>query len=126
MFSESRGQTFPKYEDEPVISTQATDPKAKPDSKKQGPKRKTYKYVIKNDTKGALKGNKCFEEVTHKFGFEYLIVPKGLPGNENGFRRWSHNFGVKFTLFFRNGPFWQLRLKRKYKKCRYVYGDFIG
>jgi hypothetical protein len=112
--------------DEDIRSTQATDPRARPDARKQGPKKQTYRYIIKSDSKNTLKGNDCFEEVTRKYGFEYLIVPEDLPPNRNGFKRWMHNFGVKFILFFRNGPGWQLRLKRKYRDCKYRYGDFTG
>jgi hypothetical protein len=109
-----------------IISTQATDPNARPKARKEKPKKKTYRYIIRKDSKNTLKGNDCFEEVTRNFGFEYLIVPENLPQNRNGFSRWIHNFGVKFILFFRNGPGWQLRLKKKYRECKYRYGDFTG
>jgi hypothetical protein len=109
-----------------ILSTQATNPKARPDAKKQGPKKKKIRYIVRSDSKGALKGNKCFEEVINNFGFEYLIVPKKMPPYQSGFSRFMHNLGVKTVLFFRNGPCWQLRLKKKYKQCRYQYGDFTG
>ncbi len=111
---------------EEITSTQATNSRAKPNAKKQGPKEKRYRYIIRNDSKNTLTGNKCFREVTQKFGFEYLIVPRPLPPNKNGFRRSMHNFGVKFMLFFRNGPGWQIRMKKKYNECKYRYGDFVG
>jgi hypothetical protein len=107
-------------------STHTTNTRARMDARKLGPKKATYHFIIKNDSKNTLKGNKCFEEVTHKFGFEYLIAPQDLPPNTNGFKRWSHNLGVKFILFFRNGPGWQLRLQKRYKECKYRYGDFVG
>ncbi len=107
-------------------STRAINHQAKRDARKQGPKKTTFLYIIKSDSKNTLKGNKCFEEVTHKFGFEYLIAPQDLPPNTSGFNRWSHNLGVKFILFFRNGPGWQLRLQQRYKECKYRYGDFVG
>jgi len=112
--------------DADVSSTQATNSRARSNAKKHGPKEKKYRYIIRSDSKNTLKGNKCFEEVTRKFGFEYLIVPQPLPPNKNGFRRFIHNFGVKFILFFRNGPGWQLRIKKKYNECKYRYGDFVG
>jgi hypothetical protein len=111
---------------EEIISTQATDPNAKPDARKQAPKKARYRYIIKNNSKRTLKGNKCFEEVTRNFGFEYLIAPKDLPPQRTGMGRWMHNFGVKFILFFRNGPLWQIKLKKKYNQCKYQYGDFVG
>lgn len=120
------GYGQPAYSGEEILSTQATDPKAKPDARKQGPKKKTTRHIIRSDSKGTLTGNKCFEEVTRKFGFEYLIVPEKLPPNRNGFSRFMHNLGVNTVLFFRNGPLWQMRLKKKYNQCRYQYGDFVG
>ena len=109
-----------------ILSTQATNPKARPDAKKEGPKKKKIRYIVRSDSKNTLSGNKCFEEATHKFGFEYLIVPEKMPPNRNGFSRFIHNFGVKTVLFFKNGPGWQIRLNKKYKQCRYGYGDFVG
>jgi hypothetical protein len=109
-----------------IENTGATDTHARMDARKQVPKKTTYRYIIKNDSKNTLKGNKCFEEVTHKFGFEYLIAPQDLPPNTSGIKRWMHNLGVKFTLLFRNGPGWQWRLKKRYNECKYRYGDFVG
>ena len=120
----TNGQSITNEND--IFSTQATNSKAKPDARKQGPKKKNYRYIIKNNTKGTLNGNKCFDEVTRKFGFEYLIIPQKTGPYPSGFSRWWHNLGVKSALFFKNGPFWQLRLKKKYKECRYQYGDFVG
>lgn len=79
--------------------------------------RKTL-YIVKSTPKGTLTGNRCAEEVTLKMGFEYVIAPKGTSGNKTGFQRVMHNSGVKTALFFRNGPFWQCRLKRRLKECR--------
>ncbi|MBR9997666.1 MAG: hypothetical protein KFF73_01785 [Cyclobacteriaceae bacterium] len=109
-----------------IRSTQATDLHARPDAKKQGPKKRTYRYIIKSNSKNTLNGNKCFEEVTRKFGFEYLIALEDYRPNRNGFSRWMHNSGVKFILFFRNGPGWQIRMQKKYRECKYRYGDFTG
>lgn len=109
-----------------IKSTQATDLHARPDAKKQGPKKKNIRYIIKNDSRNTLKGNACFEQVTRKFGFEYLIAPESYRPNMNGFSRWTHNAGVNFILFFRNGPCWQIRMKKKYRECKYRYGDFTG
>ena len=99
---------------------------AKPDPKKQKAKEKRIRYIVKNDTKETLAGNLCFEEVTTKMGFQYLSVPKGQPYNKNGFARWWHNLGVKFILIFKNGPFWKMKVNKKYKECRYSSGDFAG
>ena len=126
LVSMCRGYTQSISDDGEILSTQATNPDARPDARKQGPKKKKVRYIIRNDSKETLSGNKCFEEVTQKFGFEYLIVPENLPPNRSGFSRFMHNMGVHTVLFFRNGPFWKIRLKKKYKQCRYQYGDFVG
>lgn len=99
---------------------------AKPDPQKQKEKEVIIRYIIKNDTKKTLTGNLCFEEVTAKMGFQYLAVPKGQIPNKNGFVRWKHNFGVKFIIFFKNGPFWKMKVNKKYKECKYGSGDYIG
>ena len=109
-----------------IKSTGATDHHARPDAKKQKPKKKNIRYIIKSNSKNTLKGNQCFETVTRNFGFEYLIAPEDYPPNRNGVSRWFHNAGVKFVLFFRNGPGWQCRIKKKYRDCKYRYGDFTG
>lgn len=99
---------------------------AKPDPKKQKEKELIIRYIIKNDTRKTLTGNLCFEEVTTKMGFQYLAVPKGQVPNKNGFVRWKQNFGVKFMIFLKNGPFWKIKVNKKYKECKYGSGDFIG
>lgn len=126
LVSTFQGYTQSITDDGEILSTQATNPDARPDAKKQGPKRKRVRYIIRSDSKETLSGNKCFEEVTQDFGFEYLIVPGNLPPNRNGFSRFMHNLGVNTVLFFRNGPLWKTRLKKKYNQCRYQYGDFVG
>ena len=108
------------------FSTQATDPNAKPDARKMGPKEKKILYIIKNNPWGTLYGNPCFKEESHKFGFEYLVAPEGLVPNRTGFSRGMHNLGVNIILFFRNGPCWKLRMKKKLRHCKYGYGDYVG
>lgn len=81
---------------------------------------------IKNDTKGLLLGNKCMEEVTRSMRFEYVVQPKGQPGNRSEFGRLTHNFFAKLGITFRNGPFWKFKLKKKRKECRRKTGDYMG
>jgi hypothetical protein len=107
-------------------ATEATDAQAKPDAEKMGPKKINYAFIIKNHPAGTLYGNPCFLDVSHSYGFEYLIVPEGVAPNKNGMSRAIHNLGVNIKLLFRNGPFWKSRLKKKYEKCKYSYGDFVG
>jgi hypothetical protein len=98
----------------------------KVDKKKEGPKEKKLIQIIKNDTKGILYGNRCFEEVTTDMGFEYVVQPKGQPGNMNEFGRNMHNFWSKFKLFFKAGPFWKSKVNKKVRECRELSGDFVG
>jgi len=99
---------------------------AKPDPKKQGEKEKKIRYIIKNDTRETLSGNLCFEEELRKMGFQYLVVPKGQPPNDSAWNRWWHNFGVKFMISLKNGPWWKTKVNKKYKQCKYGSGDFTG
>jgi len=99
---------------------------ATPDPKKQKEKEKRIRFIITNDTKNTLPGNRCFEEITTDMGFQYLAVPKGQVPNKNGFSRWWHNFGVKFMIVLKNGPFWKVKVNKKYDECKYGSGDFIG
>ena len=99
---------------------------AKPDPKKQDEKEKRIRYIITNDTKNTLSGNRCFEEVTLGMGFQYLAIPKGQPLNKNGFSRWWHNVGVKFMITLKNGPFWKMKVNKKFEECKFGMGDYMG
>ena len=112
--------------DKNYFPTPNTVTDAKPDPKKQRDKEKLIRFIIMNDTRGTLAGNLCFEEVTTKMGFQYLAVPVGQPPNKNGFARWRYNFGVKTMILLKNGPFWKMKVNKKYKECKYGSGDFIG
>lgn len=94
--------------------------------KKDAPKKQKLRYIVKNDTKNILYGNKCFLDVQRECGFEYLVQPKGQPLNRNELSRNLHNFGVKFVLIFRNGPFWPITVNKRKKECRRQSGDFVG
>jgi len=106
--------------------TGAIDTETQVDKKKQAPKKRRPLFIVKKDTKGILYGNRCFLDVQRSMGFEYLVAPKGQPLNRNGLSRNMHNFGIKFLLIFKNGPFWQIRLSKRKKECRKLSGDFVG
>lgn len=110
----------------PPLQTTNTKKKVSPNPKRQGPKGKKIRYIIKNDTKGTLHGNRCFETETLNMGFLYMAVPKGQAANKNEFERNLHNLGVKTALFFKNGPFWKMKERKAYKRCRQTSGDIIG
>ncbi|UII24514.1 hypothetical protein LVD15_14400 [Fulvivirga maritima] len=104
--------------------TTNTDPTYSPRDKDY--KKKRLVSIVKTDTKGLLLGNKCMKDVTTAMGFEYIAQPKGQPGHLNEFARFWHNFGAKITIFFKNGPLWKFKLKKKRKECRQQTGDFTG
>ena len=106
--------------------TGATDRETRINKKKEAPKKRKPLYIVKSNTKGILYGNRCFLDVQRSMGFEYLVQPKGKPLNRSGLGRNLHNFGIKFVLLFRNGPFWQIKLGKKKKECRKLTGDFVG
>ena len=122
------GKVAAQDEDQPedYIPTPNTVIGAKPNPKKQGQKEKNLVYIITNNTKNTLAGNECFEAVTRKMGFMYLALPKGVSPNHSGISRWFHNFGVKFVILLKNGPFWKSKVNRKYEECRLRMGDFAG
>jgi len=128
LFSSSLGivDAFSQEVDEGYFPTPNTVIGAKPDPKKQHEKEKAIRFIIQNDTKQTLAGNRCFEEVTIKMGFQYLAVPKGQVPNKNGISRWWHNFGVKFMILLKNGPFWKMKVNKKYEECKYGSGDYVG
>jgi len=111
-------------------SPYATDPTPKTKNKvspdKDPQKEKRYLTIWRRNTKGTLYGNRCGTEVTRKCGFEYVIVTAKQRGGPSRFRRAMHNAGVNFLLFFRNGPFWKFRLRKRLKRCRYQTGDYMG
>ena len=89
-------------------------------------KEKQLIYWVKNDARGLLEGNPCMDEVTRDMGFVYLIQPQGQTWNNSEFERLLHNFGAKFRIMLKNGPFWKFKLKRERKRCRELTGDFVG
>ena len=117
---------FAQESNQEYFPTPNTQLDAKPDPKKQKDKEKRIRFIITNDTKNTLPGNRCFEEVTIGMGFQYLAVPSGQPLNKNGFSRWWRNLGVKFIIVLKNGPFWKMKVNKKYDECKYGSGDFIG
>ena len=111
---------------ENVPKTNSIDSKAKVDKRKERPEKDRYMTIVKNNTKGILYGNKCFEEFTRSIGFVYAVQVKGNSGSLNGMGRFFHNAGVKTALVFTAWPWWKLRVNKKKKDCRKLSGDFVG
>jgi hypothetical protein len=89
-------------------------------------RQKQYKTIYKREAYGAFLGNKCVEESTRNMGFNYELVPKQGPGRKTAVAVFLHNSGTRFLLMFKNGPFWQLRLRKQIDACRIKTGDYIG
>ena len=81
---------------------------------------------IKSESKGLLIGNPCMEDVMREMGFAYLIEFHGQQDKKGPIEKYLHNVGVKTTLFFRNGPFWRIKLNNRRKECRTQTRDFVG
>ena len=110
----------------PPESTSNTDFDKKARSSQKKSKNKKVRYILKKDTQNTSYGNPCVLEVTRSKGFEYMVTLKGQPGYETEMQRGFHNFGVNFSLLFRNGPFWKSGLRKKIDDCRYKSGDYVG
>ncbi len=114
------------FAQETMPKTNSIDVNAKIDKKKERPDKPRYKTIIKNDTKGILYGNKCFEEFTQSIGLQYAVQNGNSSGSLNGPARFFHNAGTKTALFFTAWPWWKLRVNKKKKDCRKLSGDFVG
>ena len=114
------------FAQETLPKTNSIDPNAKIDKDKERPEKKRYMTIIKNDTKGILYGNRCFEEFTQSLGFMYAVQNQKSSGGLNGPARFFHNAGTKTALFFTAWPWWKLRINKKKKDCRKLSGDFVG
>lgn len=88
--------------------------------------KKQYRTIYRRDAYGIFLGNKCVEETTRNMGFRYVLVPRKGPGSKTAVGVFLHNTGTKSLLLFRNGPFWQCRLRKRIDNCRIRTGDYIG
>lgn len=88
--------------------------------------KKQYRTIYRREQYGTFMGNKCVEECTQNMGFRYELVPRKGPGSKTAVGVFLHNTGTKSLLLFKNGPFWQLRLRKKIDECRLRTGDYIG
>ena len=105
-------------------TTTATDVGAAPE--KNPTKERRIWSIYKRTPENTLSGNVCFEEVTRKMGFEYVIMPTGENSPLTGAEWFFNNLGVRLGLIFRAGPWWPITLAIKRKQCRKRMGDFVG
>ncbi len=87
--------------------------------------RENYIQLYTRTPKGLLLGNKCAEDVRKECHFQYSIVPARQP-NVSKSKYFFHNLWANIKLFFKNGPFWKSRMRKKIDNCREQTGDFVG
>jgi len=96
--------------------------KVKPSKEEKKESLKKLVTIYRKDAKNLLLGNFCAEAAMENFGVEYVIMPPNqtnLPKIKIFFR----NFKGHFKMFFKKGPFWQKRLKKRIIECGYSTGD---
>lgn len=76
--------------------------------------------------KKVLYGNQCVNDVTHKFGFEYIPAFDSADEPRNDLQIWSHNFFTSLGISFRHGLFWKRKVKKRIKYCVESSGDYNG
>ena len=117
-------QTKKKSKKKPKGETTNTTYGAK--IKNEPPAPKEYMHFYLTNTRGVLLGNKCMDDYTEKMGFRYVMMPPDQEGSLSPAQIRLNNFGVKFALLLKNGPFWHHRLNKKIRVCREKSGDFMG
>ena len=123
LFVAPAGQAQQKFNKKRKGNTSTTSYDARIKAPK-GPK--TYLNLYQANTRGTLVGNRCMDEFTEKMGFRYVVMPAGMDDAPSPTQMRLHNFGVKFALLIKNGPFWHHRLNKRLRKCREKTGDYMG
>lgn len=83
-------------------------------------------FIIVRKPEKVLYGNPCMEEITHKMGFQYLLIPRTTAEGYSNQGRFWHNLKAHFKLVKKNGFFYKRKLKRAIKFCRQMSGDFVA
>lgn len=79
--------------------------------------------LYRRNSQGLLLGNKCAEDIMRDYKFRYSIVPRSY--QLSGSRYFFHNTWANIKLFFKNGPFWKGRMRRKIRECQKQTGDYV-
>ncbi|SNT04569.1 hypothetical protein SAMN05421640_2145 [Ekhidna lutea] len=90
------------------------------------PKSTNYDFIYVPNADKILYGNQCVLEITHKWGFEYVVEPRNIAGSKNWKGKFLNNLWVKTKLVVTRSPFWKQILRGKIKKCRKMSGDLVG
>jgi hypothetical protein len=81
-------------------------------------------YLSVNSTRSVLYGNPCATKITRDMGFEYHILTK--MEKETILNPEWQNFLAEVQVFFKNGPFWKIKVRRGIEDCRRKTGDYVG
>jgi len=92
----------------------------------EGFEKKRYRYLYAYNMKKVLYGNQCVNDVTRKFGFEYIPAFDNAEEARNDLQIWAHNFFTNIGITFRHGLFWKKKVKKRIKYCAESSGDFNG
>lgn len=84
-----------------------------------------YIQVHIRQTKEVLYGNRCAEMEAQKMGIEFIIIPKDIGFGMKLYNIFAVNLNAHLRAFFKNGFFWQKRLKKRIKRCREATADYI-
>ncbi|MGD1841759.1 MAG: hypothetical protein ACFB0B_12810 [Thermonemataceae bacterium] len=85
-----------------------------------------YVQIYIRDTEEVLYGNRCAEEIAKQKRIEFIIIPKDIGYGMSKTNFFFSNLGNSIKAFFRNGPFWKSRIKKKIRRCRKDTGDYVG
>jgi hypothetical protein len=107
---------------EPVLATSKTSF----EHQVKQAKRNRYIRIITSDVHRIGYGNRCAAQATHRMGFEYVPMPIGEIEEKSRLYYFMHNQSSRLKIAFKNGPFWQYKLKRYVRECRRTTGDFTG
>lgn len=89
---------------------------------------KPLKMLYKRPGKDKMFSNDCVHDFTSGLGFEYVILTGDCEralSHLSGFELELHNFTTGLNIALRHGPFWKIRVKRRYKLCKERMGDTI-
>ena len=118
--------SFAAFAQDKPVRTNTITQNPKVDIRKEGPKVKKPLEILKNDTRGILYGNKCFEEYTRSKGYIYVVQPQPNPTFKARYKKSWHNFGVKLVITLKHSIFWKAIERNKVRDCRLKTGDRVG
>jgi hypothetical protein len=92
----------------------------------EGEQRIRFRYLYAYNMKKVLYGNQCVNDVTRKFGFEYIPAFDSAEEKRNDLEIWAHNFMTNIAITLKHGFFWKRKVRKRIKYCAESSGDFNG